>query len=1606
MADDPRIVRVQARCRGHLARIKYKVALKQFRHRNNVVMEVLQKETNFIKFMNATVNNYITPLRIGKYKGILPEEKIQAIFGNLNEIINVDLVLLHELEAECKTPYKARIGAALLKVLPFLKAYTTYIDTFDKRSGVLNECMKISKFSTFLEKVRSSDVCGGLSLPGLLIMPIQHIPRLKLLVEQLLKYTDDDHLDKLDLEQSNEQLHRTAAWFEQSVRDRENRDQIVEIQGKFSGMAEEDQPILQPHRRLIRQGILRPTNFNIGKKNQCFVCVFNDCIVVAAKDSKGMLHKRAMLPIVAVRCEDVIDDPESVTLRIVTTVMVLQLAASTQHEKQLWLSDLKQTSNSALDAILEKRQSMSVDLSGTLDYLDSPRSPMLRRSFDVDRRRSMGGQFEAVAHLTRLETELQEAKNAHAAAMQKLRQERDAIATELATLQAKIGAQPIKIDSVTSPPQAPIISSDASATVLAVTAAEPVAAQTASTPARSSLGQTTSPSPAGEGGERLKEALTEANHLRSELAAQRVENQSLHSRLSAYETQLPVKVLHQEITVLKKKLAESEKSVNDHKHQIQVIRTEMLETEEKHDKLKKESQDIVDSAQRMEAEHTTEVQRISKHCDALQAKLKEVFAQLLMAQQESKELRDWQSTAVDQHNRALQSHAQLAAQVSSIDNVQQQLLACQHLVADYEQRHARLSSENEKLVDQLQKAQQECVGLKKELLAALELENEIRARENALRSAQEEHQRLVAQQSQLHAQFLQAQEELAHKQQELLQAEARYRAALESGELTAQALEDLERTHLEQIALLSKQRDAVIDQLAETKRALDETQTRSRETETRLAVLQTDAQKLAEATETIKQKDARIDELTLQSTQTSQQLVTLTKEMSAQQLQHTLMLDKQLTKHEEMIVELNAQHAATVDRINKQHSYAMQSAIDQHTETLNAAKQLHLSDMATMRKQHELATQAINEQHEAAIADLQEVHSKKQRQLERDIAEAVLQRETADTERDAAQSRVDTLMQEHTKEMRRAQQELEASRETAAQLQTDLHTHQAAGRLALAELERKHQDFITEANAEHSAHVRTVKDTHADEMAVLHEKHKEAVEELKQQHAVAMSELRQQGDTECTILKLQHHEATNNLKQQHELTLSHLRADYEKRLLRANQDREQQLADLQDTMSRDAEQRLADMSRTFTDRLRTKMQEVDMLEIQLNMKTEAAEADSSRIRELQSKVDLYMEENAHLIQGIAEREATYERLKIAQELTMAQRAPNEAMLELSEQLRQARANAERLAQQTAEWRDRDRATTAKVMQLAEREKQLQEAMTLLKEQLQRKSEELSVREQRAEQLKADLESKRLQMQDREMVLVSRDQDALEQVQQRRKALQEWFDTKSAQMAQREQEMRIREDRVSKSHAKLRELSLKQDQDESLDVIMSRHRTEQSSLPPRLSGTRMAIHELYETPQRGPKAGQTPSSSGQSYHQQQSILARSTTGSQRLTAGTGSASLLSPSAMQLVSSARSRSEKVRELTQMSQRALQRLKESLPPLIPLNDFASDVAEELQHPAVDYMRRTLTALVTEVERLAAEKQEDSEALAHYQSVARDLERRVVECKAEVHNICVELA
>uniref|UniRef100_A0A8C5QQX6 Epithelial cell transforming 2 n=1 Tax=Leptobrachium leishanense TaxID=445787 RepID=A0A8C5QQX6_9ANUR len=217
-----------------------------------VAMELYQTESNYVDILTTIVQLFQIPLeKEGQVGGpILAQEEIKTIFGCIPDILDVHTKIKSDLEklivewAETKS-----IGDVIL----------TYIN-------------------------QAKPECGRQTLVELLIRPVQRLPSVALLLNDLKKHTSDDNPDKVMLEKAIDSLKEVMTHINEDKRKTEGQRQIFEVVYEVDGCPAN---LLSSHRMLVQ----RVETISLGDElcdrgEQVTLFLFNDCLEIARKRHK------------------------------------------------------------------------------------------------------------------------------------------------------------------------------------------------------------------------------------------------------------------------------------------------------------------------------------------------------------------------------------------------------------------------------------------------------------------------------------------------------------------------------------------------------------------------------------------------------------------------------------------------------------------------------------------------------------------------------------------------------------------------------------------------------------------------------------------------------------------------------------------------------------------------------------------------------------------------------------------------------------------------------------------------------------------------------------------------------------------------------------------------------------------------------------------------------------------------------------------------------------------------------------------------------------------------------------------------------------------------
>eukprot|EP00960_Hanusia_phi_P052130 761262-Hanusia_phi.AAC.6 len=325
------------------------------------ILELLNTETSYTRSLKTMLEVYFTPLRNAQYKlsPILQEHFIDTIFGNAEDLFVIADQLRVALDRRIKNTKQdevPKVGDIMYNIAPLLKLYQKYVSHYERASQCYFECKeKVKEFSLFLEKTQSHHESSVLSLDSYLIMPVQRIPRYKLLLEEILKHTTVDSDDYEDLKRALNMISDQADQCNEATRRRENTEKLRSIQKNLRGV-----DLVDPERRLIREG--RLTRITTREPKEYYFYLFNDALIYAQENQLGVLKQMKLkrkfdignrygLEVKnkgvqggrMIKVEEISNPVESpLAWEVFTSQKSFKVLASTEEEKIGWFNDMKE----------------------------------------------------------------------------------------------------------------------------------------------------------------------------------------------------------------------------------------------------------------------------------------------------------------------------------------------------------------------------------------------------------------------------------------------------------------------------------------------------------------------------------------------------------------------------------------------------------------------------------------------------------------------------------------------------------------------------------------------------------------------------------------------------------------------------------------------------------------------------------------------------------------------------------------------------------------------------------------------------------------------------------------------------------------------------------------------------------------------------------------------------------------------------------------------------------------------------------------------------------------------------------------------------------------
>ncbi|XP_073986302.1 rho guanine nucleotide exchange factor 17 isoform X2 [Rhodnius prolixus] len=263
--------------------------------RTHVVVELYETERSYVESLQILVMKYLQPLKSSEYSGLVDVATVDEIFYKIPEILAHHEVFLEELRKRLENwDINQKVGDLFLDTFTkqsVIDTYTEFINNWENaKEAIKTTSHSKPAFARFLDAM-AREHKGKLALDSLLIMPVQRIPRYELLIQTLIKHTDDAHGDASKLTAAQQAVHELAVTINlgqhKTLNPRSsNCQELTQIESIIDGLA----GLSSPERTFLGHDQVSITTSQGRKERALFL--FSDLLVITTiKRRSGTIRK-------------------------------------------------------------------------------------------------------------------------------------------------------------------------------------------------------------------------------------------------------------------------------------------------------------------------------------------------------------------------------------------------------------------------------------------------------------------------------------------------------------------------------------------------------------------------------------------------------------------------------------------------------------------------------------------------------------------------------------------------------------------------------------------------------------------------------------------------------------------------------------------------------------------------------------------------------------------------------------------------------------------------------------------------------------------------------------------------------------------------------------------------------------------------------------------------------------------------------------------------------------------------------------------------------------------------------------------------------------------
>uniref|UniRef100_A0AAG5D338 Protein ECT2 n=1 Tax=Anopheles atroparvus TaxID=41427 RepID=A0AAG5D338_ANOAO len=257
--------------------------------RQNHFMDFFHTESNYVGILDTIVTLFKEPLEemVESENPLLNKSELKSVFGNFLPIHDVHKRMLDRLkEINGRWSEDVLIGQIVLDHRDdLLKAYPPYVNFFEQMKETLLQCDATNpRFHAFLKINQAKPECGRQSLQDLMIRPVQRLPSISLLLNDILKHTPKTNPDSKKLDDALKAIKEVMTYINEDKRKTEGQMAMFDI---FNDIDNCPPHLVSSHRSFVsRCEVTELSDSLSGRGDPLVLFLFSDTLEVCKKRSR------------------------------------------------------------------------------------------------------------------------------------------------------------------------------------------------------------------------------------------------------------------------------------------------------------------------------------------------------------------------------------------------------------------------------------------------------------------------------------------------------------------------------------------------------------------------------------------------------------------------------------------------------------------------------------------------------------------------------------------------------------------------------------------------------------------------------------------------------------------------------------------------------------------------------------------------------------------------------------------------------------------------------------------------------------------------------------------------------------------------------------------------------------------------------------------------------------------------------------------------------------------------------------------------------------------------------------------------------------------------